>query len=539
MPLPRRDYPEFDIEVFRSLCETACDDAGLPPQSRVRLEYFSKENLESKKKELDEEYRHGRRFFVMSSYLTVGAGQNLQFPRQDNTSHYIFLDGNCDRQKTDYSSIYLMNVTNLDINLNNTDFDEQKMILLFQQAEELYAAEEISQRTLYSMIYRGFKSLPRRHPYFQNLLHNTRSTLLKLTYHTLQGVGRADRTPVKNKRQMIYIDRDVIDNLDMDYLGSMILSPAMSAIVAQRQKSAPVRSFIDRRELVAEKRNSRANQRISSLRFLEDGSFIEQNIKLWNNLRDVALRYPCASDKAREENPEIKEYWMECGKLYNEYLYQVKDDRYRDAIIGFNGEISFRERMRTEEVKDSDNAYVIRANADNARLPVMLRFKGMRKFFEKNGYATEFKESRWMMPPAIYNNIYKGALGEVCGKFILESCIYGLHLDEITDPVKFEKFDYVLGGDDRIFFDFKHWSEKTIIMLKEKDPEIRMKMTAAGAARVIIVNIIKDSCGHDVFCSPDHKIVMIPYIIDADGNPDGDMIDEIRKHIRYDEDNIE
>ena len=534
MPLPRRNNPEFDIDVLTSLCNIACDDAGLPSQQRVHLECLNKDNLERRKKILDNEFRKGRRFFVMSSYQTVGAGQNLQFPRQDSASHYVFLNGTDNSKHTDYSSIYLMGVTHLVTNLNSPAYGEPEMITLFQQAEELYSADEISQRTLDSMIYRGFKSLPRRHPSYQNILFNTRSIQLKTTYYVLQGVGRADRTMVKNKRQYIYVDKSIVDDLDMPYLESTILSPAMETIVAQKRSLAPARRFADRMALVAEKRNGRAYRRISSLRFLEDGKFIEQNMEPWRELREVALRHPCASDKDREENVSIKEFWIECGKPFNEYLYQVKEDRYRDAIIGFEGETCFRERMAAEMVKDSQNASIIRANADRASLPVMLRFEGMRKFFEEEGYATEFKESRWMMPPVVYNNIYKGALGEVCGKFILESCIYGLQLDEIDDRAKFEKFDFVLHNNSRIFFDFKHWSEQTSIMLKEKEPEIRMKMAAVDAVRVIIVNIIQGSVDYGKFESADGMIVMVPCIINSDGNPVDEMIDKIRKSIQYD-----
>ena len=53
--------------------------------------------------------------------------------------------------------------------------------------------------------------------------------------------------------------------------------------------------------------------------------------------------------------------------------------------------------------------------------------------------------------PCSVQNIYKGALGEVAGKFILEKEL-GLILQEIEDPEKFESFDFVTDGD--VFFDF-------------------------------------------------------------------------------------
>ena len=68
----------------------------------------------------------------------------------------------------------------------------------------------------------------------------------------------------------------------------------------------------------------------------------------------------------------------------------------------------------------------------------------------------------------------------------------------------------------------------------EKEPEIRMKMAAVDAVRVIIVNIIQGSVDYGKFESADGMIVMVPCIINSDGNPVDEMIDKIRKSIQYD-----
>lgn len=46
----------------------------------------------------------------------------------------------------------------------------------------------------------------------------------------------------------------------------------------------------------------------------------------------------------------------------------------------------------------------------------MLRIPGVRSLFEKNGWACSFEVNDYLMTPALWNNIYKGALGEVVGK---------------------------------------------------------------------------------------------------------------------------
>ncbi len=56
-----------------------------------------------------------------------------------------------------------------------------------------------------------------------------------------------------------------------------------------------------------------------------------------------------------------------------------------------------------------------------------------------------------MMIPIVYNNIYKGALGEKVGKFLLEQdgSLELLDLDED----EFEKFDYKTSNG--VYIDFK------------------------------------------------------------------------------------
>ena len=50
-----------------------------------------------------------------------------------------------------------------------------------------------------------------------------------------------------------------------------------------------------------------------------------------------------------------------------------------------------------------------------------------------------------------WNNIYKGALGEVVGKYILEKNL-GVSVKEIDDPALFELFDYEIEGTSILFF---------------------------------------------------------------------------------------
>ena len=119
--------------------------------------------------------------------------------------------------------------------------------------------------------------------------------------------------------------------------------------------------------------------------------------------------------------------------------------------------------------------------------------------------------------PVVYQNIYKGALGEVAGRVILES--NGAKLKEITDPYKFEKYDFCLDRDNDVYIDFKNWSEndredRSQYMAKAYD-----KLGKINGKRAYIINMISSElnvhesdnittistlykCKHDGKCYP-------------------------------------
>ena len=69
----------------------------------------------------------------------------------------------------------------------------------------------------------------------------------------------------------------------------------------------------------------------------------------------------------------------------------------------------------------------------------------MKEYFIENGWVTSFGNDEKIISPILFQNIYKGALGEVAGKFILNREL-GIELSPITEPEFFEFFDYKLGA---------------------------------------------------------------------------------------------
>ena len=116
------------------------------------------------------------------------------------------------------------------------------------------------------------------------------------------------------------------------------------------------------------------------------------------------------------------------------------------------------------------------------------------------------------MSPPLWNNIYKGMLGEIAGSFLIKHLLE-ISLVEIDEPSIFEKFDYQIPGKP-IFFDFKNWNESFDLNKKETQAKITKKAKECNAKIVIVANILADE-GYKIDHKDDDglKILVIPSIL--------------------------
>lgn len=121
----------------------------------------------------------------------------------------------------------------------------------------------------------------------------------------------------------------------------------------------------------------------------------------------------------------------------------------------------------------------------------LIQIPAVKKIFEENGYATSFKSNDCIILPVVYQNIYKGALGEIAGRAILES--NGIKLTEITDTTKFEKFDFCLANDPNVYIDFKNWSEKDKVNRNEYRNKCLNKLNKIKGKKVFVINLVADN----------------------------------------------
>lgn len=129
--------------------------------------------------------------------------------------------------------------------------------------------------------------------------------------------------------------------------------------------------------------------------------------------------------------------------------------------------------------------------------------------FIKNNYVTKFKKGRFIMTPALYRQVYLGALGEVAGKVIIEQQT-GYSIEEIPDYTLYEFFDFKIGN---VYFDFKHWND-FIINHDYYCNKIRRKLNRVKGERCFIINLTTHKNTEYKCQNINNEIFIVPFLID-------------------------
>jgi hypothetical protein len=159
---------------------------------------------------------------------------------------------------------------------------------------------------------------------------------------------------------------------------------------------------------------------------------------------------------------------------------------------------------------DFSNNSTYRVSEASCRLDELMEIPKLKQYFEQNNWATKFKKGRYMLPPVLFTNIYKGVLGEVVGKFIFKDQL-GIELKEMNEDY-FEYFDFKIN--EYTYVDFKHWGEMTYFPAKEEKQNIYRKLDSIGAEKVFIINILSETDSPSLKSS-DNRIIEIPYLFDV------------------------
>ena len=147
------------------------------------------------------------------------------------------------------------------------------------------------------------------------------------------------------------------------------------------------------------------------------------NVERWKKLRDFGLRYPTASRQTIAD-AKMASFYAEFEEKSN-CLYYGQEWDFKKVHVSFSAGNPLCSALESETA---------------CKLDRFMSRPGIKNFFVENGYATSFERNDCIMVPTMYNNIYKGALGEVIGRYIFSTDLLNIELDEIEDLNAFEKY---------------------------------------------------------------------------------------------------
>ena len=489
--------------------------------------FLKSDNFEQDKEELQQRLSCGEKIFVMSSYQTIGAGQNLQYkiPKGKKVVQLgEFTEGDKRFLYKDFDALYLGNITNMTVNTyQDESITSHDLLQMLFQIEELYENGEMNYSEKDKMLKLAFRSYTGSDQFTLNKLYKLKSVVVQASRMVLQAVGRMCRTFVKSTNIYLFVESELLEKLYVGEINKRILSPEMKAIVSMRETIG--KDYLPEENIMLNKAEKISSVGLWTIRRMLAKDWTIESMQLWEQLRSLVLQHPTASTYDWQNNEYLQKLYITSGEKQNQYIYSQYSD-FNDVTIDFgNDKVAFKNSKRAKIKGNSDEVAIYEMSEKESGLQAILRYPGMKAHFEEMGYALKFEMNEYLLSPVLFHNIYKGALGEVAGKFIMNREL-GIELSPITEPEYFEFFDYKLSDD--VYVDFKNWKFTYVQDRDEIRKDILRKMEAIGAKRVYIINVVSDK-NYRPNAIVDQRLVEIPMLIREDGTVCYENLHMIRK----------
>lgn len=484
-------------EIFDAIVKFYC----VPFSVKNNVVQLDGEEYDAKKDEITRRLGNGERLFVISVYQTIGAGQNLQYPvPASRMKELITVNDHPNNGHKDFDAIYLDMPTNLLTQLSPNLSEEEFVKYLFQ-VEMLQENAEVSVKTATAHIKKAFRCFSTKNmssEYAENI-NNCRSVILLATRVIIQAVGRMCRTNLKPRDIYVFADSRIAERIDFSVCNGRMFNREFLELVDSLSSSARGRVGTQDLEFQneAQLKSIRANKYINSM--LRE-PWTENRIACWKQLREMVLTHPTLNGGQFDDKGIAFNFYVELPREDSRIYYTQEQD--------FNNvQVFFARTLNSAEV-----------SAESSRLASLMRHRLLKNHFEKHGWATSFAPAKFIMSPPLFNNIYRGALGEVVGKALFFRYA-NVQLCDIEDDELFEKFDYVVPNS-AIFVDFKNWHESSNKASDKELDHIAKKARDCGGRCVIIANILADGNFSIRERTVDGvKIVIIPALLDNEDCP--------------------
>ncbi len=499
--LPKDDDPEFDKKRLFEYAELLLDgnkDIINDSISEIIVVLSSQEFDQSKEKLLNE-LKNNKRRFIISTYQTIGVGQNLQFPIPEGIEP-IHINDFSKHKSMDINGIYLDKPTNLVVNIYTDKIKSDDFIKYLFQLEFMRENGDISfsifKRKLDQVFHWYLGDKEKYNPKIKDIsLYDTGAYSRFLNKIIIQAIGRICRTNMKSPTIHILADASIRKHLTRFSIPEDVI-PVHEYTALLKLVNESTRQSEDLIE-IQNRASNRSNWCSAYIRRQLNTPWTNNSIKEWQDLRDQVLRQPVIEKKSKSD-PKWHNIYLKLPKAADSYYFSEEQD-YNEI------EVFFSDKYGKKQVK--------KVCEKTSRLSDLMKIDILHQLFIDSGWATTFPQSELMLTPAIFNNIYKGALGEVCGKHIFETLCHTPLLE--LDIHEFELFDFKTT--DNIYIDFKLWNDQVVVEADKLIKKIREKMERVKAKKVFIINILGTSnTGFTPIISSDKKIFEVPYLCKND-----------------------
>lgn len=477
---PRNNDTNLDLNVLNEIFSLVAKVYQPGFDARKSVVTLDGDEFDQKKSNVTQRLEKGEKLFVISVYQTIGAGQNLQYMVPEAIRDSLIKVNERDSGEKDYDAIYLDRPTNLLVNIYpGQPVEEDQFVKALFQYEFLQENAELSIDESIKHIKNAFRALMTNGTAKGDRSTNPRdcrSIRMLATRFIIQAIGRICRTNLKKSNIYIFADSRIAESIDLNVANRRILNREFSALLEKirelNYKSPEVSSLAAKAAL----KSIRVNKDIRNM--LEE-EWNDKRIDKWKKLRELVLKHPTMSKEEVKNNFAAYNYYIELPKRANRVYYRQEED-FNNIAVSFT---------RNPEYNTS-------VSAEGSKLTQLMTFPALNNFFKVAGFATEFKEDDYIMSPPLWNNIYKGALGEVVGKYFFKK-ILNVDLEDIEDPEIFEMFDYRVKNSS-VFVDFKNWHESTSFDWEEQINKIVNKASKCNCKCAIIANIISSYTDYSV-----------------------------------------
>ena len=506
--LPKKDDSRLDLTYLETIFQYLMSITNCEYYKTENGEYDAKKayvvlsssDFDLQKEELTSRLSQGEKLFILSTYQTVGAGQNLQYPFPNDDGLVSTNDFENTEFLTDINGLYLDKPTNLLVNVT-PELTEEDFVRYIFQLEFLQDHGDISSlqlkkevkfafKNLLASPYANSKPLRSEEEIFDKSLYKKRNYAHHITKVVIQAVGRICRTNLKSPNIYVFADENIYPYISGFQNDSMLLLKEFKAMIdsppsfkeSMNFTQEEFDTFTDRANTFSEKTTHYIKAMLSKEYWTQD------LVSSWKRLREQSLKHPYLLEEEAPNHHSVIRLYAQLPTTLKKYSFkQQKDFDY--VKIDFTG--------NSEEW----------VSEDTARLPQLMDIPGIPELFEQNGWKTTFEEASYLLNPPMFRNIYLGALGEEVGKFLLEENLQ-IELLELPE-YQFELFDYKVN--EVVFVDFKHWHESTAFDAEKQHQKILDKLDRANGQKVFIINILADQ-KFKITKSSSGRIVEIPYL---------------------------